>query len=269
MHCSHVQKALSSFLDGELDCDTHRRVLEHMGQCVRCEKHLAHFQAVSSMLASHDVLVPSAIMWQDIRANLDKVDRTMVTRSEHCRSWTWYAAIAASIMAIIGTGWFVQRHWPGDRDRTSHAAILADYLDEFRRDPTAAQQALLARYEGIPVSAAEAIRLVGFEPLTARGLPPGYTVAATHVLRMPCCNCVQTICRWEDGSTIAVFEHEDNVPLLDARTVDVRECASKICWTVEGDGHITASWQCGPRHLTVVGLQDEQELSALIAWMDR
>ena len=86
--------------------------------------------------------------------------------------------------------------------------ILSSTWQHFASSPETAQNLLLAKYDGRSVSISEATRQLGYQPAVAAGLPHRYAREAMYVLEMPCCKCVQTICRRDDGKVLAIFEHE-------------------------------------------------------------
>lgn len=101
-------------------------------------------------------------------------------------------------------------------------------------------------------------------------MPDGYSVDSTYVMKMPCCTCVQCLCTRSDGSTIAIFEHDDEEAKewFGDRPEMSANCNGKQCMLVELDDRIAASWKHDKRHFTVVGLRDVAELTNLVAWFD-
>ena len=86
---------------------------------------------------------------------------------------------------------------------------------------------------------------------------------------MPCCICVQSICERSDGSTWAIFEHDDEEadewfahrPKVTVNVNDTR------CSLIEVEKHLAATWRRGKRHITLVGMRDATEVSQLVAWL--
>lgn len=95
---------------------------------------------------------------------------------------------------------------------TELAKVYTEYLDKFADDPLAAQDILLAKYGDKLVEMTEATKQLGNTPAVAKGLPAGCTLEGTYVLNMPCCTCVQSICRRADGQMLAIFEHNEEQP---------------------------------------------------------
>ena len=150
------------------------------------------------------------------------------------------------------------------------ALEFGEYLKKFQTDPNDAQNYLLGLYESQKVAPEEAIHTVGYRPVVADGLPEGYSVEATHVVDIPCCKCVQSLCRRNDGSSLALFEHNDKEThewFGDRPEIHVR-CAGKQCCMVETDKQLAATWKRGKRYLTLIGVRDVAEVARMIAWMD-
>ena len=118
-------------------------------------------------------------------------------------------ALAASLLVAAGLGWLTYSGWSDHHGHHQLAAGFTQYLDRFHEAPDAAQDMLVKMYGGRAVDSDQAVQLVGYHPVTAKGLPQGYQSEGTYVLKMPCCTCVQTVCRRPDGSTVAIFEHDD------------------------------------------------------------
>jgi hypothetical protein len=173
------------------------------------------------------------------------------------------------VLIAVGIGWYVYqaRFQHGDSQFT---AEFGHYLQEFQRDPAAAQQFLLAQYDNQSVDPQRALQLVGYRPAVADGLPDGYSMESMHVMKMPCCTCVQCLYKRSDGSTIAIFEHDDDA--MDEWFGDRPErsaiCGGKRCGLVDLDSRIAVSWKQGKRHIMVIGLQDVEEVNQLVAWFD-
>ncbi len=149
-------------------------------------------------------------------------------------------------------------------------AVFGEYLDRFKSDPHDAQSFLLSQYQHEPVHPQEAVERVGYRPVVADGLPNGYSLVSTHVMKMPCCTCVQCLCQRADGTTLAIFEHDDEeLEWFGTRpTVNVT-CQSKQCALVELPSSMAASWKSGKRHITVIGAKDVGEVDKLVAWFSQ
>jgi hypothetical protein len=182
--------------------------------------------------------------------------------------------VAATV--LIAVGWFGYTNWvEHDADSSVHdsdhqmAVVFGEYLEVFRSDPNAAQQILLAKYESQAVDAEHPIQSVGYRPAVAGGMPDGYSVESTYVMNMPCCKCVQCNCERSDGTTIAIFEHDDEEPAwFGDRPTTEAICNGARCSLVDLDDRIAATVRRGKRHITVIGARDAAEVDQLVAWFD-
>jgi len=86
---------------------------------------------------------------------------------------------------------------------------------------------------------------------------------------MPCCDCLQVICRRADGSRVAVFRHDQAEPdwLSGCPTV-ATECAGKACRIVRASSDLAATWSVGSHHYTIIGARDTDEVKQLIGVLD-
>ena len=88
------------------------------------------------------------------------------------------------------------------------------------------------------------------------------------MLNMPCCGCVQSICRRDDGKVFAVFEHGEKRPAgfggRDGTEMEVDDCPCSIAPTGRG---LVASWKADKRQLAVVGARDEEEIADLVEYL--
>lgn len=263
MNCSENQELLSAYYDNELAANMRSRMSDHLDGCSECPRELARFEKLSMMAIAPSVPAPPEHLWSQIEQQLDwrPHDEQPVTESvDPSRRWSSLAprlfALAATIFVALGIGWFTYPSWFVHGEQDPFTVEFGNYLEEFRRDPDAAQQILLAKYESRVVSPNQAIEWVGYRPAVADGLPDGYTLESTHVMKMPCCTCVQSVCERSDGSTLAIFEHDDD------------RCNNEPCCLVELDDPIAASWKRGERHITLIGVRDVAEVSQIVAWLD-
>ncbi len=150
-----------------------------------------------------------------------------------------------------------------------HAAVFGHYLALFQQDPEKAQSMLLAKYEGETLDANNAVRHVGYRPAVAEGLPEGYAIEGTFVMEMPCCRCVQSVCRRTDGSVLVIFEHDDEQPKwFGKRPGTMADCGGKQCSLVGLDSQLAASWKRGERHITIIGARDLAEVGKMVTWLE-
>jgi hypothetical protein len=266
---------MSAFFDEELSSDQRMAVVDHLACCDGCARELEGFRGLS-VIAGGLAAGPQAPgdIWQRIDEQLDLV-RVSKTQGglRAWRGWTRKpivrVGLAMAAAILIAAGWLGYANWFKHGADHQMDAVFGEYLAKFTHDPLAAQQVLLANYESHPVSADEAVHTVGYHPVVADGLPEGYSVTSTCVMRMPCCDCVQSLCLRSDGTTIAIFEHEVEEPeWFGDRQPTEKMCGGKPCSLFNMDDRLAATWRRGKRQITLVGVRDSQELERLVAWFD-
>jgi anti-sigma factor RsiW len=273
MECVEVQELLSSYFDDELSADVRSSVAEHAQACSRCGEELAGFEQMSTMARGLDDPEPPGRIWAGIEAALDadQTDRAVVESTErpshYARRWRLgLLTTAALVLVATGVVWMATTVWhaPGHHDEL--AADFDQYLESFNHDPVAAQNILLAKYDSRPVNVTEATDQLGYRPAVAGGLPAGYSLESMHVLDMPCCKCLKTLCRRNDGKMFAIFEHEEEQPIWfgDRPRIDT-QCNGRECSVIGVDRGLVASWKSSARQLTVVGAHDLEEITDLVA----
>lgn len=268
-----MKELLSAYYDDELSSDKRTTVADHLAECDDCARELDVFRSLSAMTEGLSHPEPPAHIWHQLERAIGSEHGDSLGRPTFIN---WLArqpaprvglAMAAGI--LIAIGWFGYSTWFEHHPEHHLAAVFGEYLEEFRRDPSAAQNLLLANYEGQTVDVEQVVQIVGYRPAVADGMPEGYTVGQTYVMKMPCCTCVQCLCQRSDGTTIAIFEHDDKeADWFGDRPATEAECNGTRCSLVDLDDRIAATWQRGKRHITVVGAEDRAEVERLVAWFD-
>lgn len=282
MDCTATQERLSAYLDGELPTDERDSVAQHLANCPVCAAELAGFERLSELAGELSPLEPPAEVWTRVEQDLHQAGETSPqaaqsvvqprsTQSGLSKSVPRILALAVSALAMVGATWFGITTWFVDDDHGDHTEFtqeFGEYLETFHRDPAAAQEFLLAKYKGQRTEPKDAVQLVGYRPVVARGLPSEYSIKSMYVMKMPCCTCVQCLCIREDGTTIVVFEHDDDETKewFGDRPETKKKFNGKQCSLVQLDEGLAATWKCNGRHITVVGIRDDDESSRLVDW---
>jgi hypothetical protein len=274
MECREAQELLSAYHDDELSVDVRPSVAEHVQSCSDCGRELVVFQSLSGMAKGLDEPEPPTRIWAGIESGLDAArEGTSIVRPaaeqgslpKKRRLSISILATAATILIATGVAWIVTRTWHGQDHRSELAASFEEYLEHFASSPETAHNVLLAKYGGESVDMAEATRQLGYRPVIAMGLPNGYSLEATYVLKMPCCTCVQSICRRDGGQVFAIFEHDEEQPAwFGDRPKTETECSGCPCSIIQADRVLVASWKANKRQLTVVGARDLEEIADLV-----
>lgn len=298
MNCSDTQKLLSAFYDGELSGDARAAVTGHLETCTSCSECLTGYQKLSEAFSQSEASsVPSGV-WDGIVQGLEQergatgashaiapfgdalgsVELAPDKRDSGSQSRRWTRAtyqrlaIAASILILLGFSVWLSRDGSlsDSHNHQEFVATMDHYLRVLPENPDQAEQFLLKKYKGIVVDPDQAVRLVGYRPAVADGLPEGYSLASTSVLKMPCCTCVKAVCRRSDGSTLVLFEHDDEeTEWFGDRASSMAMCGDKECSLVELDSSIAATWREGSRSVTAVGARDQAEIAALVTWFEQ
>ncbi len=274
MDCSEVRDLLSAYHDGELAGDTAAKLSKHLKMCSDCAREMAGFENLSAMARNLSLVASPESGWTDIEEQLNR-DRSTAPRLSFPLSWTrrtaFRSAAAVAAVVLLAAVWFGCRTWLGYGPHGHLADDFSHYLTELEQDPNAAHQFLVAKYEGQPMDTDEAACRVGFRPAVAAGLPAGHTLVAGYVLRMPCCTCFASLCRRDDGSMIAIFEHDSKQPgWFSDRPAIHAHCSGKPTRIVELHANrLAATWPSTNRYLTVIGARDVEELTRIIADFER
>lgn len=297
--CQSVQPQLSAYHDGELPAAQSEAIAQHIASCSECLAELNAFDSLRSVFEQAPVPQKPADLWRRIERELPGEGAIEpLLRSRRIATWTvespygaGLVSLAASVLILLGAGL-----WHGEgggetqemghdgamamhaRDgsegmsaehMTEFAAVMNEYLHKLPGDPDAAERMLLSKYNGQTVDSHGALQLVGYRPIVSGGLPQGYSLASTSVLKMPCCTCVKAVCKRNDGSTLVLFEHDDEqAAWFGDRPSSMAICGDKDCCLVDLDSSIAATWKQGSRSVTAVGVRDQDEVTTLVNWLE-
>lgn len=272
MECREVQELLSAYYDAEMPAELRSSVAEHVQACARCGGELALFGELSAMARGLDDPEPPETVWAGIEAGLNAGEnaasamRPAAGRGRAARKRRLgLLAAAALVMIAAGVVWMAGKTWHGMSPPGELAADFGRYFEQFPENPEAAQNILLAKYDGLAVDMSQATRQLGYRPAVAAGVPERYTVDAVYVLKMPCCTCVQAICRRDDGRRFAIFEHDEERPAWHGgRECISTHCRGCPCRLIQTGRGVVASWKGDKRHLTVVGARDLEDIADLV-----
>ncbi len=267
MNCSEIHELLSGYLDGELSGDVTAKIREHLAGCDTCVQELDGFKRLSQLASGLRTLSPSDGMWDELERKLgDTSAASFAWPASWMRMSSRSLAIAATLLVAVGLGWLGLRAVHMAQHEAQLAAVIGQYLDTFQESPTDAQRILETKYQGQAVDVREAVHYVGYTPATASSLPANYSLERLYVWKMPCCTCVQSLCKRTDGTTVAIFEHDNAQPdWFGRRQTNTIDCAGQCCTLVRVDSQLAATWQFGQRHITVIGARDVTEIDKLAA----
>ncbi|MEZ6150331.1 MAG: zf-HC2 domain-containing protein [Pirellulaceae bacterium] len=278
MKCSDVLDRLSAYYDGELSGTAGDSIAQHLTACERCASEYAGFESLSRIVQESPLPTVPPEIWAGIGATFSdnastesKVSLTKPAIRPRSRVSVRQLALAVSVLLLLGYGVWLSQHLgnPHHEHNAEFVATMDHYLKTLDGDPEGAEQLLLDKYNGQTVDPGGAVQLVGYRPAVAQGLPEGYSLASTSVLKMPCCTCVKAVCKRQDGSTLVLFEHDDEkTDWFGQRPTNMAMCGDTECCLVDLDSSIAATWQRGSRSMTAVGVRDKAEVSKLASWLD-
>ena len=276
MKCSEIQEQLSAYHDGELASEMREAVTAHLAGCKQCASQLAAFAGCSDALGQLPQPSVPPTVWAGIATKLDQDagqnEQVMPPTSDQPHS-SWLTirrlALAASVLLVLGLGFWMTHHSEHSGHSAEFVMTMDHYLKTLASDPDQAEKFLLDKYNGQIVEPEDAVRLVGYRAAIASGLPDQYTLTSTSVMKMPCCTCVKAVCKRNDGSTLVLFEHDDEeTEWFGERQASMATCGDKECCLVDLDSSIAATWQRGSRWITAVGVRDTAEVRELVTWLE-
>ena len=275
MNCSDVLNLLSPLHDGELSADLRESVEQHLLNCPACAAVRSDFGALSSLARELSHPEPPADLWDQIEAQLPESQLRPVRNLSPARQipgFTMRSRIltaAVTVLFLAGTAFVIyDRH--GSDGHDEHLAVnFNQFLDEFPESAERAQELLHANYPSSAVDIEQATREVKYRPAVANALPTGYSLDSVHLVRMPCCLCVEALCTAPDGTRLAVLEHAIDQPVwFGDRPSEECECDGRRARMVGFDSRFAATWKSEKRFLTVIGIRDEAELASLMRHLD-
>ncbi|MBI1314312.1 hypothetical protein GC176_23705 [bacterium] len=282
MNCSEVRDLLSPLHDGELSAELRESVEQHLRECPACAAVRTSFGAMSLLARELPEPEPHAELWNQIEAELPRAHSRPVQwllsaesfRELARRSRILTAAVTAVVLVLAGTTLVVYDQFHDRRDSNGHDEHLAvnfdQFLNEFPKSPEHAQELLHASYPSNLVDVDQAAFQVKYRPAVSNRLPKGYTLDSVHLVRMPCCLCVEALCTGPGGSRVAVLEHAIDQPVwFGDRPASECNCGGRKARMVKFDSHYAATWKSARRYLTVIGIRDEDELREWIQHLDR
>ena len=270
MNCPEAQKVLSQFYDGELRDELHGHVAAHLESCAACIAQVAQLQALSNLVSQTGNPTSPEGLWQSIDSELNRAGNVVRT-APMTRSKRWLSprTLVAAILVVLigGIGFrFLLRH--SDHEHQVLAVDFDHYLEAFAEDPERAAGDLFAKYPSEQVSLEAAASAVGYRPVIANSLPDGYSVDSIHLMNMPCCKCIKTICRDEEGKVFVVFEHDAKQAMwFGERKKQQCDCGGVPTTVIEFDSQIAATWPVGKRSVTIIGVQDVDEVARLMPFL--
>lgn len=269
MNCDQTRNLMSAFQDDELDSSLSAKVQAHLNSCPECREALDGFVRLADLSSCLAEPIRAQPDWASLKSELDREQDVNHLVPEDVgrkkRAWAFIGMAALALIAVaIGLSAVMNR--TGHSEHAEFTAVFGDYLELLEENPAQAQAFLLSKYDGLRVEPERVQEQVGYVPVVSRGLPEGYTSSDTFVMTMPCCTCVQTICQRSDGTSLVLFEHDDDEmdEWFGDREDRTTACRGKNCSIVSLDDQLAATWTIGPRHITLVGANGMQEVEYFV-----
>lgn len=275
MTCQEARDRLSAFHDGEVSPPERDALAEHVRHCEECRHHLHDLQQLSALAAGIARPVPPPNLWEAIEASLNEQQPRSIApgRNRQLRErlrnpfvrWVGMALAASALVAA----WIGFKNGDTTRHERQVASVVGDVCEACAVGGSVRKPLLPEVVQFASAGDAKVVKLVGYRPLVADGLPEGYSVTATAVVKTPACTCVQCSCRRSDGTSLTIIEHDAHGKTwFGKRPVSTCMCGGTACQVADVDGARVATWTAGDRALTVIGVRDTPELERLVAWFD-
>lgn len=271
MNCDEAQNLLSPFYDGQLDDETKTQMSTHLEHCTDCANTLQGYGELSGLARQSEVPKAPAGLWEKMDRQLDEHSVITSPPKSPTIGHRFSAKRIVSVLTLsllVAAAVFLLPH--AFHDHHELAVDFDHYLEAYAEDPDKAAEVLFAEYPSEEVDVETAANRVGYRPVVANALPDGYSIDSMHVMKMPCCTCIKTVCRNDKGTSFVVFEHDSEQPMwFGDRQKRNCDCGGMPTSVVDFDEQIAATWQVGKRSVTVVGIKDTDEITKLMPFLGR
>lgn len=264
MNCEQVTPLLSALHDGELDAEERNAVLAHLSSCGSCSAYLDSIRSMSELATQLPAATPPPDLVEKVeRALTEKNKSTLAERRPRRRRLLVMLVLGAAAMAA---GLAVWPFLAGDAHHHEEMVrVFGQFLEAHERGQAHADEILPQHYGGKLVGLAAASEALHHSSLTKPTILGNHRVEKRYLLKMPCCDCVQTVYVRRGRKSLVIFEHEKEQPdWFQNRPLRRTECEGRPCCVVELKESLAASWRVGGRQVTAVGVRDLTELGRLM-----
>ena len=265
MNCHEVTSLLSSFHDDELPPEQHRAVADHIASCAACSQKLESIGCLSDLVETTSTPEAPGTL-------LSRIERSL---NERTPLGTWFqlhrpqqreVATVVALAAVLLVGLTIWKFTAGPSH--SHAEMVRDFgefLDAYEQGLASAVDVLPRKYQGTLVTEAAATSALKRATVARPVVLTDHRATKRYLLRMPCCECVQTIYARNGATSLVLFEHEkEQSEWFDARPMIHCQCRGKTCCMVQLKGSMAATWPVADGFVTVVGVHDVEEIGSLV-----
>jgi Predicted transmembrane transcriptional regulator (anti-sigma factor) len=265
MNCDDVIPLLSPLHDGELAPEQLRAVAEHVASCPGCSQELDSIRRLSDLVESTPTPEAPSTLVTRIESSLQERALFWPSLTRRISSRNAVAALVA-MAAVIAVGITVWRFTANPSH--GHAEMVhafGEFLAAYEEGQTDKLDLLVRKYQGTPVSPEAAASALKRATVSKQSILDGHEATQRYVLKMPCCDCVQTIYARNGQTSIVLFEHDQaENKWFAARPMIHAACRGKACCLVQLKQGIAATWPVEGGFVTVVGVRDVSELSNLV-----
>ncbi len=267
MNCADIKDLLSAYYDNELVGESRITVRAHLEQCEDCAIELSAFRNLSSLARSLNNTDAPDPDWSAVERaiNQETLPRATPasTRKYDKVNFRPIRTIAVSLAVFVCVFGFYL-YWTSNNQHDHFEMQVAMETVVRQIDSDQVTNLLLNKFGGSEVSTDDAFNEVGYRPLVERGLPEGYQVASVQVLTMPCCKCIQTICRRKDNSKLFIYEHtEEDTGWFEDRPSEQVTVDGEVFDVIKIGDLIVATCKKDKRHVTYLGLRSADELTQI------
>jgi hypothetical protein len=263
MNCEEASPLLSAYYDGELPRDQREAIAEHVAHCFVCSEQLAALRRLTTLAQQSPAAEPPRDLTERVLRAVGGERMEIAGRQRTARRHLALAGGLAAVAVVLGLG--VWQFWPhDDHDHFAMVEAFDEFLNDFAQNKGEATNVLVKRFGGKPIDAAAAARVLKRPTLTPDVIQE-HQVASRHVVKMPCCDCVQTVYSRSGKSSLVVFEHEkEQRDWFGMRPCIRAQCSQRNCCLIQLSSGLAASWQANNHYVTVIGVRDISELEMLI-----
>ena len=263
MNCNEVIPLLSSFHDDELAPEQRRAVADHIVSCPACSQKLESLRRLSDLVETTPTPEAPGTLVTRIERSLNERVPIWAWRSNLPRS---AVAAALGIAAVVLVGLTIWKFTTGpSHSHEEMVRVFGEFLDAYEQGQASAVEVLPRKYQGTLVSEAAATSALKRETVARPIVLANHRATKRYVLKMPCCDCVETIYAREGTTSFVVFEHEkEQTEWFNRRPMIRSECRGKACCMVQLKRGLAATWPVDGGFVTVVGIGDVSELGHLV-----
>jgi hypothetical protein len=265
MNCQEIIPLLSPFHDSELSPSLHQAVGDHVSHCAYCSRKLDSLRKLSVLVEqARSPAAPSTLLAK-VESSLNEAAFASAKSRSRVTQRSVMILIVATAAAVLG-GVLIWRL--GGEPSHSHVEmvqVFGQFLRAYEERSTSAINLLSQRYNGVLIDEAEATIALKRPTVARESVLSDHKVVSRYLLKMPCCDCVQTIYERNGEISFVVFEHErQELEWFDERPSTQTQCSGKQCCVVELKRGVAASWPVDSGFVTVIGIRDTSELELLV-----